>query len=217
MSRLRPHHETEIVSASGPVFDPKDHDLPLDWKRLFKKEGPVEIEVGCGKGRFLLERAAQYPERCFVGLEYARAYLETIAKRCSRQGLANVRVSKCEAGEFFRERIPAASLDAFHLLYPDPWPKKRHHKRRLIQREFLAELRRVLKPGAELNIGTDHEGYFEWMLEHFREWKGTFVLTPRVLAAPKDRRGFQGRTNYEMKYLKEGRTIYLLTGRRTGF
>lgn len=215
MDRLRPPKKPE--NRPGPIFDPRDYDLPLDWVRLFEKEGPVEIEVGCGKGRFLLERAARHPDRLFIGLEYARAYLETIAKRCSKRGLENVRVSKCEAAEFFRECIPPASLDAFHLLYPDPWPKKRHHKRRLIQQEFLAELRRVLKPGAEMNLATDHQGYFEWMVEHFDRWKATFVMAPRALITEKDRYGFEGRTNYEIKYLKEGRAIYLLTGRRTGF
>jgi tRNA (guanine-N7-)-methyltransferase len=217
MPRLRPAKGSGNCFATGSIFDPKDLDLPLDWKRLFGKEGPVEIEVGCGKGRFLLERATQNPDRRFIGLEYARAYLETIAKRCSKRGLENVRVSKCEAGEFFRECAPDASLEAFHLLYPDPWPKKRHHKRRLIQHEFLGELRRVLKPGAELNLATDHASYFEWMLEHFDRWKGTFLMTARALTSPQERAGFEGRTNYEIKYLKEGRAIYLLTGRRTGF
>lgn len=217
MHRLRLAFGSGNRQGPGPIFEPRNEDLPLDWDRLFGREGPVEIEVGCGKGRFLLERAERHPDRLFVGLEYARAYLETMAKRCSKRGLENVRVSKCEAGEFFRECVPDASLDAFHLLYPDPWPKKRHHKRRLIQHEFLQELRRVLKPAGELNIATDHEDYFVWMVEHFDRWKATFLMTPRAVVTEKDRREFEGRTNYEIKYLKEGRPIYLLTGRRTGF
>ena len=200
-----------------PAFDPEQISPPLDWSRLFGRSRPVEIEVGCGKGRLLLGLAEAHPERNFVGLEYARAYLLTVAERARKRGLSNVRVTRFEAGRFFREWVPDSSVSAFHLLYPDPWPKKRHHKRRLIQDEFLRELRRVLLPEAGLDIATDHEGYFEWMADHFRQWKGTFVMEPEVIAPVSDRRAFVGRTNYEIKYLAEGRTLYLLTGRRTGF
>lgn len=152
-----------------------------------------------------------------MGLEYARSYLRTIQERVAKRGLTNVRVARSEGGEFFRDSIPDGSIHAFHLLYPDPWPKKRHHKRRLIQHDFLEDLRRTLVPGGELNIATDHEGYFEWMVLHFEVWKGTFVMEPRVLDTPESRGGFVGRTNYETKFLAEGRPLYLLTGRRTGF
>jgi len=192
-------------------------DVPLDWRKVFGRSGAVEIEVGTGKGRFLLDRAAKNPDRCFVGLEYARAYLNTLALRAVKRGLKNIRVTRCEAGLFFGELVPDCSVSAFHLLYPDPWPKKRHHKRRLIQRAFLADLRRVLVPGAILNIATDHPDYFEWMLDHFREWKGTFVIETKILSTPTERKRFAGRTNYEIKYLAEGRTLHLLYGRRTGF
>ncbi len=197
-----------------------DHELlpkPLEWNHLFPRLGRIEVEVGCGKGRFLLERAATHPEACFVGLEFARAYILAMQERAIKRALTNVRLARAEAGQFFRESIPDASIHAFHLLYPDPWPKKRHHKRRLIQHDFLENLRRVLVPQGEINIATDHEDYFEWMLIHFEVWKGTFVMEPRILQTPEDRAGFQGRTNYEIKFLAEGRPLYLLTGRRTGF
>jgi len=204
-------------ASEFPIFDPEDWPRPLVWEDLFRFQGPIEIEVGCGKGRFLLSQATQHPDTCYVGLEYARAYLLATAQRAAKLGLMNVRVARCEADSFCREYVKDASISAFHLLYPDPWPKKRHHKRRLIRHDFLAELRRVLAPGAILNIATDHSGYFEWMLEQFEAWKGTFLMEPRILSSPEDRKGFEGRTNYESKYLHEGRVLYFLEGTRTAF
>lgn len=217
MHRLRSPKRNSAGRGNPPIFDPDELWLPLDWEALFGVHREIEVEVGCGKGGFLLKRAQAHPDRCFVGLEYARAYLLTMAERTRKRGIPNVLVSRSEAGYFFRECVPDASVSAFHLLYPDPWPKKRHHKRRLIQHGFLASLRRVLVPGATLNIATDHSGYFEWMLEHFVAWKGTFVMKSKVLSTPEEIAEFEGRTNYEIKYLKEGRTVHLLTGRRTGF
>jgi tRNA (guanine-N7-)-methyltransferase len=217
MSPLILERKKNADSIGKIEFTPSPRTAPLDWDRLFGREAPVEIEVGCGKGRFLLERSALFPGRNFIGLEYARAYLETIAKRATSRGLDNVRVSKTEAAEFFWVWVPDRSVSAFHLLYPDPWPKKRHHKRRLIQHDFLRELRRVLLPGGEINIATDHSDYYHWMVDHFEKWKGTFVLEYKVLTDPEERAVFQGRTNYEIKYLAEGRPIHLIRGVRTGF
>ena len=208
---------TRASISSSLIFDHELLPKPLEWNKLFRHLGRIEIEVGCGKGKFLLERATSHPEDCFVGLEYARAYIRTVEERAKKHGLTNLLLARAEAGQFFRESIPDASIHAFHLLYPDPWPKKRHHKRRLIQHEFLEDLRRVLLPGGEVDIATDHRGYFEWMLLHFEVWKGTFVIVPRVIETPEDHAGFVGRTNYEIKFLAEGRPLYLLTGRRTGF
>ncbi len=203
--------------SSGLLFDPDFLPKPLEWSTLFPQPERIEVEVGAGKGRFLLDRAATHPDTCFVGLEFARSYYRTIQERALRRGLTNVRLARAEGSQFFHESVPAASIHAFHLLYPDPWPKKRHHRRRLIQHEFLEDLRRVLVAGGELNLATDHEDYFEWMVLHFEVWKGTFVMEARTLDSPESCQGFVGRTNYEIKFLAEGRPIYLLTGRRTGF
>lgn len=205
------------TAAARPLFEPESMDRPIQWRDLFHREAEVEIEVGCGKGRYILSRAEAHPDRDFVGLEYARAYLLWLDQRAADRGLPNLKVARCEAGWFFRECVPDASVSAFHLLYPDPWPKKRHHKRRLIEDGFLAELRRTLRPGATINIATDHADYFEWMLEAFNRWKATFVMTPRVLASPEELQAFEGRTNYEVKYAAQGRPLHFLVGRRTGF
>jgi tRNA (guanine-N7-)-methyltransferase len=205
------------LKPESVLFDPEPLPKPLDWALLFPHPGPLEIEVGCGKGRFLLARAEADPGYRFVGLEFARAYLLAVAERAARRNLRNVRVARYEAARFFRESVPDSSVSAFHLLYPDPWPKKRHHKRRLVQDDFLDDLRRTLCPGAVVNIATDHEDYFEWMMDVFGRWKGTFVMEPKILATPEELAGFEGRTNYEVKYAAAGCPLYFLTGRRTGF
>ncbi len=194
-----------------------EHSPPLEISRSFDQQGPLEIEVGCGKGRFLLSRASSVPERNFLGLEYAKAYFATIARRACAKNLSNVRVAKAEAYEFFETFLPDQSLSGFHLLYPDPWPKKRHHKRRLIRDDFLWELRRTLRRDAVINIATDHRAYFDWMCEHFNHWKATFVLETKIVSERKDLLKLTGRTNYEIKYIEEGRPLHFITGYRTGF
>ncbi len=198
------------------LFDPEQLCRPLDWIGLFGRSGPLEVEVGCGKGRFLLARAAERPEVNFVGLEYARAYLRTLSERAERMGLTNIRAAREEAARFFRESVPDCSVTAFHLLYPDPWPKTRHHKRRLIRPDFLADLRRTLVPGALLNLATDHRDYFEWMLEHFAAFREAFEIESRAVENPGELAALVGRTNYEIKYAAAGRPLYFITGRRKG-
>jgi tRNA (guanine-N7-)-methyltransferase len=206
-----------LPDTSRILFDPEELDRPLNLVELFGSIRPVEIEVGCGKGRFLIESAESNPERGYIGLEYAKAYARTITLRSARQRLTNLRLARTEATWFFEECLGDASLDGFHLLYPDPWPKTRHHKRRLIQHSFLRELRRILKPGAQINIATDHRGYYDWMMEHFAAWKGTFLLDFNVIDSPGELRQFSGRTNYEIKFAEEGRPLHFIKGIRTSF
>lgn len=208
---------TDLQATSGILHPTELLAEPIDWEDLFGRTGLVELEVGCGKGRFLLEQAENHPERLYVGLEFARAYILTIEKRAVRRGLTNIRLFREEASRFFRDCLPDKSLHAFHLFYPDPWPKTRHHRRRLIQEEFLADLRRVLVPGGQIRIATDHKDYFEWMVNKFSQWKGTFLMEAEIIDSPRKRKGLKGRTNYEIRFLEEGCPLYFLNGRRTGF
>ncbi|MCA9450696.1 MAG: tRNA (guanosine(46)-N7)-methyltransferase TrmB, partial [Candidatus Omnitrophica bacterium] len=186
---------------------------PLHWPTVFRgSENPVEVEVGCGKGRFLIGRAQDNPDRNFLGLEYAKAYSRAIADRSIRKGLTNIRVVRAEGADFFRRFVPDHSLSGFHLLYPDPWPKNRHHRRRLLQTEFIVELRRPLKREAIINIATDHRDYYEWMCRHFDQWPATFVLEKRIVSEGEELRKLEGRTNYERKFIEEGRPLHFITG-----
>jgi len=170
---------------------------PIVWGEMFGNDHPVELEIGMGKGTFLTDSAKARPGTNFFGLEYARYYWRYASDRLRRNGCENVRTARAEAGYFVREFLPEGSLSVVHIYFPDPWPKKRHNKRRLIQPGFLLEMRRVLKAGGRLQIVTDHAGYFEQIRE---------VVTGSPLKVVEYEAGEVG-TNFERKYLREGRTF----------
>src|SRR5258706_4238641 len=112
---------------------------PIDWQQLFENPNPVEIEIGTGKGTFLTEQAKARPEVNFLGIEWARWYWRYASDRLRRNGCTNARMVRADANYFLVEFVPDASLSVVHIYFPDPWPKKRHHKRRLIQEAFLRQ------------------------------------------------------------------------------
>jgi len=126
---------------------------------------PLEVDLGCGEGRFLTEIAAEYPDRCFLGVERLLGRVKKSARRARQAGLENVRLLRLEGAYAVEYLLPHHSVDRLHLLFPDPWPKKKHHGRRMLRREFLPILARLLKPGGELLFKTDHEEYFAWARE----------------------------------------------------
>src|SRR5688572_12702557 len=138
---------------------------PLNWQELFGNPNPVEIEIGMGKGTFLTEQAKARPETSFFGIEWARWFWRYASDRLRRNGCLNARTVRAEALFFLREFVEDASLSVVHVYFPDPWPKKRHHKRRLVQAPFLKQVERVLVPGGRLQVVTDHREYFEEGIE----------------------------------------------------
>lgn len=178
---------------------------------------PLEIEVGSGKGTFLVQQAEVQPGTNFLGIEYAHEYWAYAADRVRRHGLANVRVLFGDAGEFLRWRVGDGVADVVHLYFPDPWPKSRHHKRRMLSDRFLEDVARVLKPGGTLRVVTDHEGYWEWMEAHFARWTGVegAVYAREGFARPASAgEGEVVGTNFERKYRREGRPFFAAVLRR---
>ncbi|MEX2219689.1 MAG: tRNA (guanosine(46)-N7)-methyltransferase TrmB [Phycisphaerales bacterium] len=140
---------------------------------------PLEIEIGSGKGTFLIQHAAAHPQTNFLGFEWAREFWLYACDRIRRRGLSNIRLLNGDATEFLHWRCPDGVATVIHLYFSDPWPKTRHHRRRVLQDRFLADAHRILVPGGELRIVTDHDEYWEWMREHFARWAG-----PRSDAGP---------------------------------
>jgi len=126
---------------------------------------PVELDVGCGKGRFLLARARAFPATQFIGLERESARLARIDLTARREGLENVHLLRADAIAALTLHLPANLADAIYFFFPDPWPKRRHHRRRLFTPLFLDAVRRVLKPGGCFHLATDQADYFEMMQE----------------------------------------------------
>ncbi len=131
---------------------------------------PLEVEIGSGKGTFLVEQAPRSPGTNFLGIEWAREFYLYAADRLRRRGVTNVRMLHTDASDFLLWRCPDAIVSVIHLYFSDPWPKNKHHKNRVVQHGFLGEAWRVLEPGGELRVVTDHDQLWAWDLEHFRAW-----------------------------------------------
>jgi len=201
---MQTNHEL-IVEPIG--LDPDTLPKPLDWATLFGNDHPVELEIGMGKGTFLTEAAKAHPETNFFGIEWARWFWRYGSDRLRRNGCTNARAVRAEAGFFIREFVKDASLSVLHIYFPDPWPKKRHNKRRLIQPPFVKEIERILAPGARLQIVTDHQNYFEQIEAVVKGSNLNIVEYNRPGAAAEGE--FVG-TNFERKYKREGRPFYAL-------
>lgn len=166
---------------------------------------PYVLEIGFGRGEILLAAARERPDTTFLGLEVSRKRVAKMARRVERAELRNVRLLHAPA-EYVLERVlPGAVLSECWVHCPDPWPKKRHHRRRLIQAPAVRELARVLQPGAPLHVSTDHEGYAEWIDAVLAAEPGLRNLhAPAPWATEPPARP---RTAYEQEWIAEGRRI----------
>ena len=142
---------------------PPDILHQIDFGVVFGNSQPVELELGCGDGSFLLEWAGRNPGRNYLGVERLKGRVTKIDRKGRRLGLTNLRGLRLEASYVLEWMIPPGSLAGIHVYFPDPWPKKRHHKRRLIQTAFTVLAARALAPGGLLCLRTDHVEYFAQM------------------------------------------------------
>ena len=188
---------------------PEDIDSRIDFVQIFGRIGPVHIEIGSGKGTFLVNQARATPGDNFLGIEWASKYYRLAVDRIGRWGLTNVRIIRTDAAVFLADFIADSSVECFHIYFPDPWPKKRHHKRRFICQANLEHLIRCLKTGGQLKIATDHEDYFHVIQEVItNQDKGLEEIQFHPTAGA-DTGEWVG-TNFERKYLKDKRPIYTL-------
>ncbi len=171
----------------------------LNWEAVFGNAHPVELELGIGKGRFLINAAQTQPHINFVGIEWAAKYLRLAHERSLKRGLTNIRLGRVDASEFIEHFVPTSGLRGLHIYFPDPWPKKRHHKRRLFNGPFLREIERTLQSEGCLWLATDHQEYFKVMLE---------VLEQTTCLSQIEAEWMGQMTNYEAKFVAEGRPIY---------
>lgn len=187
--------------ADDTAINPRESGfVRLDLRALFGNDHPVVLEVGSGKGRFLISSAMERPETNFIGIEKALHYHRLIRERVRKRGLGNIRLINHDAFLVLRDMIPDASLAEIHIYFPDPWPRKKEQKRRIIRPDVLREMDRVLAAGGSGIYVTDHQEYFEVAAPVLAE----FFRTETRIPGPDD----PPRTNYEAKYRAEGRGIY---------
>ena len=182
----------------------------LDLTALFGRDARRSLEIGFGNGETLVELARRHPDEDFLGVEVHRPGVGRLLNALQAGGLTNVRVACDDAVKLCGECLPDASLDAVLIYFPDPWPKKRHHKRRLLQPEFAALLARRLKPGGRLHFATDWEDYAAQALAVLAACPGLENTAARYAPRPAERPA----TRFEQRGLKLGHAVFDLVFRR---
>jgi tRNA (guanine-N7-)-methyltransferase len=157
--------QSRALEELWPKYGVEYSPAPLDLDALFGRRAPRTLEIGFGNGEHLASLAAAHPERNYLGVEVHRPGVGHLFMLAQRDDLANIRASAHDAVEVLRNQIPAAALDEVLVLFPDPWHKKRHHKRRLIQPPFVELIASRMKPGGVFRLATDWEHYAMQMLE----------------------------------------------------
>jgi tRNA (guanine-N7-)-methyltransferase len=198
-----------------PRYGLSGGEEPLDWGREFADQRPVALEVGVGSGEALLALAERYPDWGWVGVDVYPPGIGKLLRGIAERGLTNVRVHLGDAVLLLAERVPAASLDAGYIFFPDPWPKKRHHKRRLIQQPFLDIMAAALADRAPLHLATDWPDYAEWIREALEDHAGFANAHGRGQWAPRNpdrpptrfeaRGEAKGHPVFDLTYLREPR------------
>ncbi|RYD37582.1 MAG: tRNA (guanosine(46)-N7)-methyltransferase TrmB [Verrucomicrobiaceae bacterium] len=189
-------------------FVPRDYFRTLEPGEIHRDGRPLEIDLGCGDGAFLLGMAKEYPERDFLGVERLLGRVRKVCKKITKRHLENARVLRLESRYTVEWLLPQATVSRLHLLCPDPWPKMRHHRRRLVQSNFLEAVNGALKPGGEFLFMTDHEEYFEWAAEKVAtfgkfeqlEWNEDSFFYPK--------------TDFQIQWEAEGKSMFRLRSRK---
>lgn len=189
-------------------FVPDDYFRRLHTHEIFPDDRPLEIDLGCGDGSFLLDMAKEYPERNFLAVERLMGRVRKVCKRAAKAHLENVRVLRLESRYTVEWLLQEASVSRLHLLCPDPWPKAKHHRRRLVQPEFLQAIANVLQPDGEFLFMSDHPEYFEWTEEHVAA-SGLFEVLPWA-----EDTFFYPKTDFQRQWEAEGKVMHRLRCRK---
>ncbi|MBG79355.1 MAG: tRNA (guanosine(46)-N7)-methyltransferase TrmB [Phycisphaerae bacterium] len=183
----------------------------VDPRDLFEyPDRSFEIELGSGKGTFLVQQAVKQPETNFLGIEWAAPFYRFAADRLRRHGLSNTKMMHGDGTEFLGYWCADSIADVIHLYFLDPWPKARHHKRRAVQDETMKHFHRLLKSGGLLHLVTDHDDLWQWYQEHID--RASDLFETREFQPPDSAEGDEVvGTNFERKYRIEGRPIHSVT------
>lgn len=179
-------------------IQPQDWLAELDLASCFPRPAPLEVDVGCGKGAFLISQAQQRPEHNFLGIDRMLRRIRKVSNKAGRAGLENLRLLRIDARYAVAHMIPAASVAVYYVFFPDPWPKKRHHGNRFFDDAFLSAVRRTLERGGLIHAATDHIPYYEEM-EALLEQDGGFRRVETLVPERHER------TEFERYYVRHGK------------
>jgi tRNA (guanine-N7-)-methyltransferase len=196
----------EIVEEQQFEVFPSDLCQPIVLGEIFGNDRPIEIDLGSGSGKFLVESGVRYPERNFLGIERLLGRVRKTRRKACQLKLGNVRVLRVEIEYAVRYLLLPNSISRFHLSFPDPWPKRRHHTRRLVDEEFLGAISAALEPNGELWIKTDHVEYFRWIEKMLTLAQTTFDQAPWEREYPN--------TDFDETFAAENAPIYRLRLRK---
>jgi len=189
-------------------FVPPHYFRRLELEEVRKAGRPLEIDLGCGDGSFLIDLAKHHPERDFIGVERLLGRCKKVSKKILRTGLENARILRLDSKYVVEWLLPLESVSRIHLLCPDPWPKARHHRRRLVQIPFLGKVVAVLESGGEFLFMTDHEEYFEDATEKIHE-SGLFDILPW-----EDDSFHYPKTDFQIQWEAEGKSMHRIRCRK---
>lgn len=190
-----------MMDAPRIVLDAERLKPPLDLQSIFGRDRPLEVDVGCGKGRFLLARCRTFPETHFLGIERREKRVVKVQRKLEHEGLTNARLLKLEAAYVIEELIPPISVAAYYIFFPDPWPKRRHHRRRLFSPPFMNAVHRTLRADGALHVATDFQEYFEVMCSLLR-------ADPHFSETAAFETSEEERSEFELTFRKAGKPIY---------
>ncbi len=146
-------------------------EIKLNFRKVYGSDNPVHLEIGSGRGEFLLHKSVQHPDVNFLAIELKEKRIKTIIRQLDPEIHKNVRVARLFVDDAITDYIQEGSFQKIYIIHPDPWPKRKHHKNRLIQHGFIDVLWKILKSGGFIEISTDHKEYANWIVQHFRERK----------------------------------------------
>ena len=192
--------------AARVEYVPPTEMQPLDLQKLFPAAAPIELDLGCGDGSFMVALAAEYPDRNFIGVERLVGRVRSACRKIAARQLTNARILRVEIGDAV-ERLPGHSVDVCHVMFPDPWPKRRHWPRRTVTSEFLSAIVPVLAPGGLLRLTTDDAPYFEQMQQ-------AAANVRELAAARNEHESALPASTFQTRFVERDLPIYRLVLRR---
>lgn len=193
--------QKQAIEHHFPDFGIQYQESILNFETLFQRAAPLVLEIGFGMGNTLALMASRNPDRNFIGIEVHRPGVGSLLATMAENNISNIRVINHDAVEVLTNMIPDNSLDTINIFFPDPWPKKRHHKRRLIQAPFITLISRKLRDGGKLHIATDWENYAQWIEDLFQS-RADFRDISSITEANRPE------TKYEKRGLKLGHDVW---------